>query len=139
MIERTGIPIVAALFMLGCRNDDWKTTDKVEVIQEEKSPDGRYVATVFTCSGGGAAGYTYTNVNLRKTADNLNQRDFLLGEHQWNSFTDIELSWRDSKHLEVSYRWLNEHPEEREMNGEMVSEKQGIQVSYVLEEDGRQK
>ena len=47
------------------------------VIIEAKSPDGKLVATVFSCSGGGAAGYTCTNVNLRKAGDDCNQRDLL--------------------------------------------------------------
>ena len=39
---------IAGLFMFGCQNNDWKTTDKVEVISEAKLPDGKHVATVFS-------------------------------------------------------------------------------------------
>ena len=38
----------------------------MEILQEEKSPNGQYVATSFSCSGGGAAGYFYFNANLRE-------------------------------------------------------------------------
>jgi hypothetical protein len=126
---------IAALFTLGCQNNDWKTTDKVEVISEAKSPDGKHVATVFSCSGGGAAGYTYTNVNLRRATDDFNQRDFLLGKHNWNSFADIEVLWNDAKNLEVSYRWLGDNPDHQKMNNQTVPEKGGVRVFYVLKED----
>ena len=126
---------IAALSVFGCRNDDWKTTDTIEVISEAQSPDGKHVATVFSCSGGGAAGYTYTNVNLRIAADDFNQRDFLLGTHNWNSFADIEVRWKDAKNLEVSYRWLGGNPDERKMNNQTVPEKGGVRVFYVLKED----
>ena len=126
---------IAALCTLGCQNNDWKTTDKVEVISEAKSPDGKHVVTVFSCAGGGAAGYTYTNVNLRKATDDFNQRDFLLGKYNWNSFADIELRWKDPKNLKVSYRWLNDNPDHKRMNSHTVPEKGGVRVSYVQKEN----
>jgi len=40
-----------------------KTPKPTGCVEWPKSPDGEHVATVFSCSGGGAAGYTYTNVS----------------------------------------------------------------------------
>ncbi len=114
---------IAAVCMFGCENNDRKTTDKVEVISETKWPDGKHVATVFSCSGGGAAGYTYTNVNLRNATDDFNQRGFLLGEHNWNSFADIEVRWKDAMSLEVSYRWLGDSPDHKKMNNQTIPER----------------
>jgi hypothetical protein len=64
--------------------------DKVEIIQEEKSPNGQYVATSFSCSGGGAAGYFYFNANLHKAGEELDQLDVLIGKHKdWKVFFDV--------------------------------------------------
>ena len=123
---------LATTLLAGCGNDDWKTTDEVEVLSESKSPDGKYIVTVFSCSGGGAAGYTYTNVNLREASEPLDQRDFLLGEHLWHSFADISANWKDSETLEVVYRWASNHPVHKTKNGRSVSKKGDVKISYVL-------
>lgn len=130
----TGAIILALVMTLlaGCGNNDWKTSDKVETLSESKSPDGKYIVTVFSCSGGGAAGYAYTNVNLREASEKLDQRDFLLGEHLWNSFSDITVNWQDSENLEVSYRWTSDHSDYKSKNGRTVPEKGKVKISYVL-------
>ena len=100
--------IICSLLMLliGCIDfGGGPDTDKIEIIGEEKSPNGKVIATSFSCSGGGAAGYFYFNANLRKAGEKLDQRDGLLGKHKtWKAFTDIELKWIDDKNLEVSYK-----------------------------------
>ena len=118
--------------LAGCDNDDWKTTDEVKILSESKSSDGQYIVTVFSCSGGGAAGYAYTNVNLREASETLDQRGFLLGEHLWNSFSDITVNWRDPENLEVTYRWASDHPDYKTKNGRTVPEKGKVKISYVL-------
>ncbi|MEO1949219.1 hypothetical protein [Thioclava sp.] len=74
-------------------------------------------------------------MNLRKAADDFNQRDFLLGKHNWNSFADIEVRWKGPKNLEVSYRWRGDNPDHKKMNNQTVPEKGGVRVLYVLKED----
>ena len=133
-LTRTVVLAMAATLLIGCANDDWKTTDNVEIISETRSPDGRYVATVFLCSGGGAAGYTYANVNLRESSAIFNQRDFLLGKHLWHSFADISTRWKDSETLEVTYRWASDHPDYKIENGQNVPRKGRVEIEYVLEE-----
>ena len=120
------------LLLGGCSSDDWRRTDKVEIITELESPDGTHVSTVFFCSGGGAAGYTYNNVNLRKTGDDLDQRDFLLGKYNWHSFKDINITWIDSATLQVSYRWNGTNPEHRSKNNDRVVSKDGVSIRYIL-------
>jgi hypothetical protein len=67
-----------------------RENDKVEILQEEKSPNGQYIATSLSCSGGGAAGYFYFNANLRKVGEELDQLDVLMGKHKdWKAFLDI--------------------------------------------------
>ena len=52
----------------------------VEVLQEAVSPDGRHVATAFYCEGGGAAGYTFHNVTLQPSGEELDPMAGLLGK-----------------------------------------------------------
>lgn len=131
MILSSGLAIGSMLFGGGCGAGDWRTSDTVEILQEVHSPNGAHVATVFFCSGGGAAGYTYTNVNLRETSQRLNQRDVLLGQYLWHSFGAISVSWIDDETLEVTYRWNSSDPEYRAKNGKTVPRKGKVSVSYI--------
>ncbi|MDA7628944.1 hypothetical protein N8843_09930 [Verrucomicrobia bacterium] len=128
---------MTALFCCGCDQSDWKTTDKVQIISESKSSYGDYIATIFSCAGGGAAGYTYTKVNLRKKSQDFSQRDFLLGEHLWHSFSEISVDWKDSRTLNVSYRWVSDNSGHKIQNGKTVPEKDGVKVNYSLHESSQ--
>ncbi len=106
--------------------------DKVEIIQEEKSPNGQYVATSFSCSGGGAAGYFYFNANLRKAGEELDQLDGLIGKHKdWKAFFDVEVRWIDDGNLELSYEEID-LPAYVENNAVKVKSKYGIKIHHVI-------
>ena len=106
--------------------------DKVEIIQEEKSPNGQYVATSFACSGGGTAGYFYFNANLRKAGEELDQLDGLMGKHKdWKAFFDIKLRWIDDENLELSYEEID-LPAYVENNAVKVKSKYGIKIHHVI-------
>ena len=108
------------------------SADTLEVLGEEKSPNGKFIATSFSCSGGGAAGYFYWNASLRKAGDKLDQRDGLLGKHKtWKGFTDIDVRWIDNGNLEVSCKQENS-PAYLENNSFKVKSKHGIKIHYVL-------
>jgi hypothetical protein len=128
------LTLVMTLFV-GCGNDDWKITDEVQILSESKSPDGKCIVTVFSCSGGGAAGYTYTNVNLREVSETFDQRDFLLGKHLWNCFTDLSADWKDSETLVVTYRWASDDPDYKAHNGQRVAKKGKVEINYVIKEN----
>ena len=129
--------LIITLLSCGCGQIDWQTSDKVEILSESKSPNGDYIATVFYCAGGGAAGYTYTNVNLRKKSKDFNQRDFLLGKHLWHSFGEISVNWKDLKTLEVSCRWVSDNSSHKMQNAKTVPEKDGVKVHYTLLESSQ--
>ena len=80
--------LLSILFYVRCDNfSGSRDHDELEIIQEETSPNGQYVATSFSCSGGGAAGYFYFNANLRKAGEELDQLDVLMGKHKdWKAF-----------------------------------------------------
>ena len=106
--------------------------DKVEIIQEQKSPNGLYVATSFSCSGGGAAGYFYFNANLRKAGEELDQSEVLIGKHKdWKAFFDVEVRWIDDDNLELSYKEID-LPEYVENNAVKIESKYGIKIHHVI-------
>ena len=109
--------------------------DKVEIIQEEKSPNGQYVATSFSCSGGGAAGYFYFNANLRKAGEELDQLVVLMGKHKdWKAFFDVEVRWIDDENLELSYKEMD-LPAYVENNVVMVESKYGIKIHHLIKKE----
>ena len=125
--------LTLSVFLLGCIDfGGGFDTDEIEIIGEEKSPNGKFIATSFSCSGGGAAGYFYFNASLRKADEKLDQRAGLLGKHKtWKAFTDIEVKWIDDKNLEVSYNQSNS-PAYKENNAIKVESKHGIKIHYVV-------
>ena len=62
-----GLVLCLSVLLLGCIDfsGGGPDTDKIKIIGEEKSPNGKFIATSFSCSGGGAAGYFYFNASLR--------------------------------------------------------------------------
>ena len=134
-----GLMLCLSMLSLGCIDfsGGGPDTDKIEIIGEEKSPNGKFVATSFSCSGGGAAGYFYFNVNLRKAGEKLDQRDGLLGKHKtWKAFADIEVKWIDDENLEVSYKQSNS-PDYKENNAVKVKSKHGIKIHYKVKQGKR--
>ena len=121
------------MLLMGCIDfGGGPVTDKIEIIAEKKSPNGKLIATSFSCSGGGAAGYFYFNASLRKAGEKLDQRDGLLGKHKtWKAFTDIEVKWIDDKNLEVSYK-QSDSPDYKENNAVKVESIHGINIHYVV-------
>ena len=122
-----------AILLIGCIDfGGSRENDKVDILQEEKSPNGQYVATSFSCSGGGAAGYFYFNANLRKVGEELDQLDVLMGKHKdWKAFAAIEVRWIDDENLEVSYR-QDESPSYKENNAVKVQSKYGIKIHHLI-------
>ena len=107
----------------------------MEILSESNSPDGKSLVTLFSYSGGGAAGYTYANVNLREASETLNSRDFLLGKYLWRRFADILATWKDSKTLEVHYRWASDHPAPKTKNEQTVPKKGKVTIHYRIKEN----
>ena len=118
------------LLLAGCHN--WRGTDSVEILSEQISPDGTFVATAFYCEGGGAAGYVYKNVSLRRAGEELNQRDGLLGKNKtWSGFENMALRWIDDSNLEISYT-QNTLPAYREHNAVRTESKHFVKIHYIV-------
>jgi hypothetical protein len=127
------LALLLILFYVRCDNFlGSRDYDKLEIIQEETSPNGQYVATSFSCSGGGAAGYFYFNANLRKAGEELDQLDVLMGKHKdWKAFFEIEVRWIDNENLELSYEEID-LPAYVENNAVKVKSKYGIRIHHLI-------
>ena len=133
-VSLLGLTLYLSVLPLGCIDfsGGGPDTDKIEIIGEERSPNGKFIATSFSCSGGGAAGYFYFNASLRKAGEKLDQRDGLLGKHKtWKAFANIEVKWIDDENLEVSYNQSNS-PDYKENNALKVESKHGIKIHHKV-------
>ena len=121
---------IAAVILIGCSS--YKDNDKVELLSEKTSPNGKFIATSFSCSGGGAAGYFYYNANLRRVGEEMDQRDCLLGKHKtWMAFNAIQVRWMDDSNLEISYK-QNNSPAYQDNNSVKISAKYGVAIHHVV-------
>ena len=131
MLKLLGLVFCAATTLAGCMTSDY-SSDTVEVQQEKSSPDDKFIASSFYCEGGGAAGYSYQNITLRRAGEELNPRDGLLGKHKtWSGFSEIEFRWIDESNLEISYK-QHQSPELRDQNSVRIDSKYGIQIHYMV-------
>ena len=133
-ISVLGLVLCLSVLSLGCIDFSGgePDTDEIKIIGEEKSPNGKFIATSFSCSGRGAAGYFYFNASLRKAGEKLDQRDGLLGKHKtWKAFANIEVKWIDDENLEVSYSQSNS-PDYKENNAVKVESKHGIKIHHNI-------
>jgi hypothetical protein len=127
------LALLLILFYVRCDNFlGSRDHDKLEIIQEETSPNGQYVATSFSCSGGGGAGYFYFNANLRKAGEELDQLDVLMGKQKdLKAFFEIEVRWIDNENLELSYEEID-LPAYVENNAVKVKSKYGIRIHHLV-------
>lgn len=76
----------------------------VGIGREAVSPDGKNTATFYTISGGGAAGYVLTRLNLRpnhqKFKPTKESNDFVF---ELRHGEDLDLQWQGNNRLKVVY------------------------------------
>ena len=76
----------------------------VYIGREAVSPDGKNTATFYTISGGGAAGYVLTRLNLRPSKQvfkpTKESNDFVF---ELRHGDDIDLQWQRNNRLKVVY------------------------------------
>ena len=100
--------------------------DKYDVYvgREAVSPDKTRVATFYTISGGGAAGYVLTRLQIRpqsqKFSADKNTNDFVF---ELRHGSDLDLQWQGNKRLKVVY-------ESGADTYLQVNESDGVKISY---------
>jgi len=73
----------------------------VDIISTIVSPNKEYVATIYYISGGGAAGYVYGLVNLRRQEDTFNPKKGII--FQVTHTQNITVMWKDDVHLMIKH------------------------------------
>jgi hypothetical protein len=70
-------------------------------VTDSTSPSHQYVATTFTDMGGGAAGWCYRMVTVRKTEEPFDPKENQVFSLQCN--TDVEVAWKDDRNLLIAF------------------------------------
>lgn len=70
-------------------------------VTDSTSPGHQYVATTFTDMGGGAAGWCYRMVTVRKTEEPFDPTKNQVFSIQCN--TDVEVAWKDDRNLLIAF------------------------------------
>ncbi len=73
----------------------------IHVTKEVVSPDGKNVASFYTISGGGAAGYVVIRLKIRPANQVFKSDENYIFEMRHGD--DIDLEWRDDDYLIVTY------------------------------------
>jgi len=74
--------------------------DEVRIESTSRSPDDKYLASFYSMSGGGAAGWVALRVNLRRTGDAFYTSDYVF---EMNHGYQCELNWKGNAQLLVTY------------------------------------
>jgi hypothetical protein len=104
-----------------------KADEDVNILSTSMSPDKEYIATFYNVSGGGAAGYAYMLVNLRRNDKPFNPKEGVI--FQMTGVYQISLRWDDNEHLTVRHsKPAAIYLQEKEWGNERK-----IRISYVEE------
>lgn len=119
------LTLVGVVLLSSCLDLGSDTSRDVGVIANSPSPSQSYTATSYRMSGGGAAGWCYVYVNMRKQSEEFNPDSGIVFGTQCT--VEPELKWKDEKSLTIVYpRDSNIYTQEKAWGaGESIA------VSYV--------
>lgn len=99
--------LISSLFLCsGCLllDQDSSKDKDIGVIASSKSPNEKYVATSYSISGGGAAGFCYLLISLRKVEEQFNPDSGVVFETGCSERSDeLEFRWENDKRLRIIY------------------------------------
>src|SRR5207244_1074388 len=115
---------IGSLFDFGSKDHD------IQTMSNSISPDQQHVATIYSDMGGGAAGWCYISVNLRKVTepfDSKNNRVFDAG-----CSSNVAAQWAGNNDLLITYT----------VNGEIADLHQAssnndgaVRISYLAKQE----
>jgi hypothetical protein len=109
----------------GCMERSKKPEEQIDIIATATSPSNDHVATVYTVSGGGAAGYAYRVVNLRKQSETFNPKKGVI--FSATGTREVTCRWEDNEHLMVNHSKAgNIYTQAKEWGSDKI-----IRISYV--------
>ena len=75
--------------------------EDVDIVTTSASPNKEYIATIYIVSGGGAAGYVYRLVNIRKRGEPFDPKKGIV--FHMSGARELGLTWEDDKHLSIKH------------------------------------
>ena len=119
------IALPASAFLLtSCLNLGSDTSRDVHDIASFPSPNQRYVAALYNSSGGGAAGWCYLHVNVRKQAEQFNPDSGVVFQTRCN--IKPHLKWASEKKLSIGYP-----ADSTVYTQENAWRSEGVEITYV--------
>jgi hypothetical protein len=98
-IVLTSVALLNWVCVQGCTQDT--AQERVDIVTTIPSPNKEYLATVYVISGGGAAGYVYKLINMRKREEPFDSKKgiiFLVTRTR-----ALTLTWQDNQHVTVKH------------------------------------
>lgn len=95
-----GVFILAIYALSFTLFNDRNTKDEIYVFSTIESPDKKFIVTIFSYSGGGAAGWSGRKVNIRKSAEIFDDKEYIFST---SSGTDIQTQWENNSILHIDY------------------------------------
>jgi hypothetical protein len=77
------------------------TSRDINVTANSPSPNQAYIATSYGMSGGGAAGWCYVYLNVRKQNEQFNPDSNIIFQTRCN--VEPQLVWKDERNLSIAY------------------------------------
>lgn len=93
--------VASPLYLSGCLDLGSDSSRDLNVIASFESPNRSYVATLYNSSGGGAAGWCYLYVNVRKRMEEFNPDHEVV--FQTRCSVKPELKWESERKLTIDY------------------------------------
>lgn len=120
------VVIFAVVLLSSCLNLASDTSRDVQVVANLASPDQSYMATSYSMMGGGAAGWCYVYVNIRKQNEQFNPDGGIVFGTRCG--VEPELRWEDERSLSISYP----HDAEVYTQEKAWASGEAVEISYVL-------
>jgi hypothetical protein len=91
----------STVFLPGCLDSGSDTSRDVNVIVSFPSPNQSYVATSYNSSGGGAGGWCYFQVNVRRQSEQFNPDNGIIFVTTCKVRPDVR--WETERKLTIGY------------------------------------
>jgi hypothetical protein len=85
----------------GCGQKDKGAKEQVDIVTISVSPNRDYLATVYIVWGGGAAGYVYRVVNVRKHGERFDPKKGIV--LHMSSKSNPTVAWDGNEHLVIQH------------------------------------
>lgn len=114
--------LLGTMLLSSCLDLGTDSSHDTEIDKEILSPDGKKVATFYIISGGGAAGFVNTRLQIRDKNKPFKENDSYVFD--MSHADEHDFKWKDNRHLIVMY------PSDASVSRSLPSQA-GIKISYV--------